>query len=80
MVPGARIDVGLVSGPFAEFSGVWRFTALGEDLGCKVEFDLDYRLAGVHRLLSGRLINHAADRLVDAFADRCAALLDADAR
>ncbi len=80
MVPGARIEVGLVSGPFTEFAGVWRFTALGEDLGCKVEFALDYRLAGAHRLLGGRFIDHAADRLVDAFADRCAQLLDADTR
>ena len=95
LVPRERIELQLVSGPFAKFEGVWQFTALGGEqsrnqsgvtsiamdvttsaaVGCKVVFNLEYQLAG-HRAIFGReFVGRAADMLVDAFAQRCAALL-----
>jgi len=76
LVPVERIELNLVSGPFAEFLGIWHFAALGDGAGCKVQFDLDYRLAGRHLVLRPAFVGQAADKLVDAFAARCAALLD----
>lgn len=75
LIPSERIELSLVSGPFSHFAGVWRFTALG-DAGCKVSFDVDYRLTGTRALLRRAFVGQAADKLVDAFARRCAELLD----
>ena len=75
LTPGERIELSLVSGPFSHFAGVWRFAALG-DAGCKVSFDLDYRLSGPQAILRRAFVGQAADKLVDAFAQRCADLLD----
>ena len=75
LMPGERIELSLVSGPFTQFAGIWRFTALGGATGCKVEFDLDYALPARHIVLRA-FIGQAADKLVDAFTARCAALLD----
>ncbi|HEV7122359.1 MAG TPA: type II toxin-antitoxin system RatA family toxin [Rhodanobacter sp.] len=43
--PPRRLQMTLVDGPFRSFSGVWDFIALG-DVGCKVEFALDFDYAG----------------------------------
>lgn len=75
LMPGEWIKLELLSGPFAQFAGRWDFAALGDGAGCKVEFNLDYRLAGHHAVLGGAFVGLAADKLVDAFARRCAALL-----
>lgn len=62
----------LISGPFSQFCGLWTFTELGAQAeACKAEFVVDYQLAGALALLAGRLVDRAADRLVDAFAARC---------
>jgi ribosome-associated toxin RatA of RatAB toxin-antitoxin module len=54
---------------FRHFYGEWRLRALGE-LGCHVHFLLRYELALRADALAGRLIDHAADRMVDAFVQR----------
>ena len=74
LLPGERIELSLISGPFTQFAGIWTFTALGGTAGCKVEFDLDYALPARHVVLRA-FIGQAADKLVDAFTARCAALL-----
>ena len=75
--PGQRMTLELVSGPFAQFRGVWSFKELGARAeACKAEFQVDYELGGGLALFAGPLVNLAADRLVDAFADRCSALLE----
>ena len=76
--PGQRMTLELVSGPFSQFRGVWSFQELGaHGEACKAEFYVDYELGGGFALFAGPLVNHGADLLVDAFADRCSALLEA---
>lgn len=74
LVPTECIRVSLVSGPFVEFDGQWRFAPVGGAAGCRVTFELKYRIAARHLVLAP-FVGHAADRLVDAFAERCAELL-----
>jgi ribosome-associated toxin RatA of RatAB toxin-antitoxin module len=70
MVPGERIDLEFVEGPFEHFQGHWHFVALG-DTGCRVEFTLDYRFANraLERVL-GPVFGHIVETLVDQFVAR----------
>ena len=72
-----RIDLELVSGPFHSLLGHWSFTRL-EDLGCKVELNLEFQLSGMRTVLGGvfaGVFTRVADQLVDAFAMRARQLL-----
>ena len=42
--PYSEISMSLVSGPFQQLNGKWRFTQLGEK-ACKVEFELEYEFS-----------------------------------
>lgn len=67
VVPGERIRLGLVDGPFTALSGEWNFQALTEH-ACKVSLLLDFEVAG--RLMGSALatgFRSLADRLVDDF-------------
>jgi ribosome-associated toxin RatA of RatAB toxin-antitoxin module len=67
LVPGERIDMTLVDGPFRALSGGWAFRALG-DAGCKVGLVLDFEVAG--RWVGSALalgFQGLADRMVDDF-------------
>ena len=67
LVPGERIDMTLVDGPFRALSGGWTFRALG-DAGSRVGLVLDFEVAG--RLVGGALalgFQGLADRMVDDF-------------
>lgn len=60
----------LERGPFRRFEGEWRLRALTE-AACKVEFRLDYEFdSGLVTQVAGRLFDHVADTLVDAFVQR----------
>ena len=65
-----RMEIHLEGGTFRHFLGLWELRPLGSR-GCKVDFTLEYELAlpGADRV-AGQLIDHAADRMVDAFVDR----------
>ena len=68
--PPQLIEIRLVSGPFRQLDGVWRFTALAAD-ACKIEFRLHYEFS--NRLLEklvGPVFKHIANTLVDAFLRR----------
>ncbi|WP_037586318.1 type II toxin-antitoxin system RatA family toxin [Stenoxybacter acetivorans] len=71
--PPTEIRMDLLTGPFKQLSGTWRFTSLG-DLGCKVDFHLQYEFAGsLLSALIAPVFNRIAESLVDAFiqeADR----------
>jgi ribosome-associated toxin RatA of RatAB toxin-antitoxin module len=77
--PHESIELNLVSGPFSQFHGIWRFTRLGLDEGCKLELRLDFRFSGamslLHRTFAGAF-SQSGDKLVDAFCARARALLD----
>lgn len=52
-VPGRRIDMDLLEGPFKSLKGSWEFADCGS-VGCAVDFRLDYEFRGA---LLTRLIN-----------------------
>jgi ribosome-associated toxin RatA of RatAB toxin-antitoxin module len=68
-----KIDLTLVSGPFSKLTGQWRFTQLG-DVGCKVEFELNYAFEGVIGALVAPVFDRIAATFVDAFVKRADAL------
>jgi ribosome-associated toxin RatA of RatAB toxin-antitoxin module len=79
LTPYERIELSLVSGPFTDFQGFWRFTRLGEDEGCKIELHLDFGFSVAQSLLHrtfASAFTSAGDKLVDAFCDRARVLLD----
>lgn len=70
MIPGERIDMTLVDGPFKHLQGQWRFIPLAED-ACKVEFDIEYEVAsGLFGKLLAPVFEQIATTLVDAFCQR----------
>ena len=73
LVPHERIDLALVSGPFSRLSGQWRFTQLG-DLGCKVEFELNYAFDGLIGVVIAPVFDRIAATFVDSFVKRADAL------
>lgn len=65
-----RMSMTLVEGPFQEFTGLWRFTALAEG-ACKVSFSLSFSLK--NRLVAaaaGKLFSDLADRMVGVMCAR----------
>jgi ribosome-associated toxin RatA of RatAB toxin-antitoxin module len=70
LVPGERLTMSLVDGPFRHLSGEWLFEQLGSD-GCKVTLGLDFDFSS--KLLSSafrRGFTHIADHLVGEFCER----------
>ena len=72
-VPGRRIHMSLVDGPFSKLDGQWDFTPVGQadQRACKVELKLDYafRSAALAALV-GPVFDRVAGSLVDAFVKR----------
>ncbi len=73
-VPGERIDMKLLKGPFSQLDGQWRFLPVGGDAAqraCKVEFQLDYGFDNrALAALVGPVFDKIAGTLVDAFVKR----------
>lgn len=67
--PGHAIEMRLVHGPFRRFSGAWRFKSLSPTAS-RVEFSLDYELAGPLARVLGRVFDQIADTMVTAFTRR----------
>jgi len=68
LVPGERISMSLLEGPFRTLHGEWTFKALGEH-GCKISFVLDFEYA--NRMLAPLVrvgFEKLADRLVGEFS------------
>jgi ribosome-associated toxin RatA of RatAB toxin-antitoxin module len=69
-LPGKRIDMKLVSGPFRSLQGSWFFIELGKDAS-KIEFNLRYEFKS--RLLEaavGRVFRGIVETFVEAFVRR----------
>ncbi len=74
VVPGQRIDIRLVQGPFSDLDGLWTFTPLRAD-ACKVAFRLEYTFS--NRLLEalvGPVFHYIANSFIESFTKRAAAL------
>ena len=65
--------VHMEGGSFRHFYGEWLLRPLSES-GCHIFFRLQFELALRADALAGRLIEHAADRIVDAFVQRADAI------
>ena len=78
--PGRSIRMQLVEGPFRQFFAEWRFTPLGAD-AAKAEFVLSYEFSSklIARALDS-VFERLADRTVEAFVRRAAALRNEAAR
>ena len=69
-VPGERLTMSLVDGPFRHLGGDWLFEPIG-DLGSKVTLALDFDFSS--KLLSSafrRGFAHIADHMVNEFCQR----------
>jgi ribosome-associated toxin RatA of RatAB toxin-antitoxin module len=69
-VPGERLTLSLVDGPFRHLSGEWLFDPLGEE-GSKVTLILNFDFSS--KVLSSafrRGFTHIADRMVHEFSQR----------
>ncbi len=70
LIPGRRIEMNLVEGPFKKLHGVWYFSPRGEN-GCEVKLEMEFEFAkgllgfGFNKIFSG-----IANTLVDAFCQR----------
>jgi ribosome-associated toxin RatA of RatAB toxin-antitoxin module len=73
---GEAIDMRLVHGPFRRFAAAWRFAPLSDE-ACRIEFSLEYELAGPLARLLAPLVERIADTMVDAFTRRAAAVYGA---
>ena len=65
-----HLTLELVDGPFEDFKGDWRFTALGAE-GCRIELVVEYTFA--HRVMETvvkPVFGHIVETLVDRFVER----------
>ena len=72
-VPGRKVSMKLVDGPFSRLDGQWTFTPVGDEKqrSCKVDLELHY---GFDNAALGALVGPVFDKiagsLVDAFVKR----------
>lgn len=67
---GKMIEMRLVSGPFKQLLGFWRFTELAND-GCQIDFDLEFEFSNkLMAMAFGAVFQQVAHTLVDAFCKR----------
>jgi ribosome-associated toxin RatA of RatAB toxin-antitoxin module len=70
ITPPELIEIRLVSGPFKQLDGLWRFTSLSPE-ACKIEFHLHYEFSNRFlEKLVGPVFKHIAQTLLDAFLQR----------
>lgn len=70
LVPPTSMSMALVSGPFSEFTGQWRFTALADN-ACKVELSLRFSFDNsLVQLAAGKLFERAANQQVASLCQR----------
>jgi len=64
------VGVRLEEGPIHHIEGFWLFEPLAED-ACKIEFDLEYEIAGhLFSLMFGPIFHQMANSLLDSFVKR----------
>jgi ribosome-associated toxin RatA of RatAB toxin-antitoxin module len=70
LVPGERMDMRLLEGPFRSFSATWHFKELAPQ-ACKVSLQMNFEWSG--SLLGAameKLFQHSANTLVDELVNR----------
>ena len=82
LVYPSSMQMRLLSGPFKQFAGQWRFTPQQgqeekkqEQLGCQIEFDLNYEFSNhLLEMTVGPVFFHIADEMVQTFLQRADSL------
>lgn len=70
LVPGQRIQMNLVDGPFKSLRGEWEFKVLDVD-ACKILFEIEFEVSsGLLNAAIGSIFEHIANTLVDSFCER----------
>lgn len=70
MVPGERIELELVDGPFKTLKGFWSFMPL-DDFACKVELNLTFEFSSkLIELAFGKIFNDLTNNMVNSFSLR----------
>jgi ribosome-associated toxin RatA of RatAB toxin-antitoxin module len=72
-VPGRKVDMQLVDGPFSRLDGQWSFTPVGTpgQRACKVELAMNYGFKNAAlAAVVGPVFDRIAGSLVDAFVKR----------
>jgi ribosome-associated toxin RatA of RatAB toxin-antitoxin module len=72
-VPGREVHVKLVSGPFSNLDGHWKFTPVGEagERACRIDLELQYGFQNMAlAALVGPVFDKIASTMVDAFVKR----------
>jgi len=70
LINNKAIMMTLVDGPFKKLVGGWLLTPLSEE-ACKIELNLDYEFSSkMFDLAFGRVFNHLANNMVQAFTSR----------
>lgn len=70
LVPGQRIEMNLVDGPFKALKGEWEFKVLDVD-ACKISFEVEFEVSsGLLNAAIGPIFEQIANTLVDAFCER----------
>lgn len=69
-IENQEVSLTLVDGPFKKLTGKWRLISLSDD-ACKICLDLEYEFSSkVFDLAFGRVFNHMANNMVQAFTQR----------
>jgi ribosome-associated toxin RatA of RatAB toxin-antitoxin module len=69
-VPGQRIEMQLLDGPFKSLRGEWNFKVLDVD-ACKILFEVEFEVnSGLLNAAIGPIFEQIANTLVDAFCER----------
>ena len=70
MIPGSRIDIGLIDGPFKHLQGCWQFMSL-DGTGSRIALHLEFELSNaLLRRTLGPVFSEIANSMVDAFCRR----------
>ncbi|MBF0447498.1 MAG: type II toxin-antitoxin system RatA family toxin [Magnetococcales bacterium] len=70
VVPGKKITISNVSGPFQHLESEWRFSDAPNG-GCDIDFFIDFRFKSrLIELALGPVFGEASKRMVDAFKTR----------
>jgi len=70
LVPGKRIEMHLIDGPFKYLKGEWQFKVLDVD-ACKIQFEVEFEVShGILNAAIGPIFEHIASTMVDSFCER----------
>ena len=70
LVPGQRIEMQLVDGPFKYLRGEWNFKVLDEE-ACKIQFEVEFEVSsGLLNAAIGPIFEQISTTLVDSFCER----------